>query len=104
MKAIVIGRRLSVNINDFIHGGGTYVRSLVIEESGGLCVHLYEDEVYAFTGLNLDGEEYELLDTVDVPDDIVLKALKIAKINQELNLAKTELMKDSHIIQKLVGG
>lgn len=103
MKAIVIGRKLSANFNDFNHRGGTYVRSLVVEESGGLCIHLVEDKIYAFTGLNLDGKGYDLLDRVDVPDEIVAKALKIAKINEELNLAKAELMKDSQIIQKLVG-
>lgn len=91
MKAVIVGRRNAANVNDFVHGGGTYVRSLVFEQLNGLCIHVIDGQLYAFTGLNLDMGRYDRLGEVEVPQELIDKAMKVAKVYEILDRVLSEV-------------
>ncbi len=103
MKAKLISQRVPDSVLDFGRGGGRLMRRLIIEELGRLCINVVDKQVYAFTGFNLDQEDYALLGTVDVPQEIVDMAVSIAQLDFELKIARAKLyieVKTNSILNK----
>ncbi|KKS94166.1 MAG: hypothetical protein UV68_C0014G0019 [Candidatus Collierbacteria bacterium GW2011_GWC2_43_12] len=87
MIATIIGQKVSMNLNDFIHGGGQYTKRLVIEELDGLTITLMDNHVTAFFGFDLTVEKCDILGEVNVPDDLVEIAVNYASANEAMHKA-----------------
>jgi len=84
MKAKVIRQKVYDGVMDFIHDGGHYINRLVVEEANNLAITPHENEVYAFTGFDLK-DEHEMLSEVEVPDELVEKAVAFVRVKAEFD-------------------
>ncbi|HCQ31522.1 TPA: hypothetical protein DIU27_04040 [Candidatus Collierbacteria bacterium] len=100
MKALIIGQRVSANINDFIHGGGAYVKRMVLPDQG-ICVNIVEDQIYAFFGFVISEQEFDLFGQVEISQTTFDEILKVARLNDELNSARSELIKNVELTKIL---
>ena len=53
-----------------------------------------DKRIYAFTGFQLEEGEYALLEEIEVPNEIIDQAVRIAQLNEELNQASVDLYID----------
>ena len=83
MKATVIRQKVYESEMDRDHGGGQTIKRLVVEKAGNLAITIYNDEVHAFP--NFDMKDAEVIGEVEVPDELVDKALRFAKAKTEFN-------------------
>jgi hypothetical protein len=85
VKAKIISQTVYEGVMDWAHGGGYTVKRLVVEERDNLAITPHHDnQVYAFTGFNLkDG--CEVIGEVEVPDELVEKALAFVRIKAEFD-------------------
>jgi len=89
-------------MNDFVHGGGIYVKRLVFVDPG-VCVNIVDNQIYAFLGFVISEEEFDLFGQVEISQETFEEILKVARLNEELNLARAELLKKEEIVKNLVG-
>jgi len=68
---------------DFTHGFSHTVRRILVPDADNLVITPHEEEVYAWTG-GLEGE-YEVIGEVEVPDELVERALAFARAKQEFD-------------------
>ncbi len=69
---------------DWVHGGGFTVKRLVVEERDNLAITPHNNQVYAFTGFDLKGN-CEVIGEVEVPDELVEKALTFIRVKAEFD-------------------
>ena len=103
MKGLIIGQRISANLNDFNHGGGTYVKRLIFVDPG-ICVNIVDNQVFAFFGFEISKEEFDLFGQVEISQETFEEILKVARLNEELSLAGTELLKKDDLVKSLTSG
>lgn len=84
MKAKIVQQKVYESVMDWNHRGGSIVRRLVIEEKDNLAITPYNDRVYAFTGFDLD-DGCKIIGEVDVPDELIEKALTLIRVKAEFN-------------------
>lgn len=84
MKAKIISETAYEGVMDWAHGGGYTVKRLVVEERDNLAITPHDNQVYAFTGFDLkDG--CEVIGEVEVPDELVEKALAFIRAKAEFD-------------------
>lgn len=92
MKAKLISQMVYDSTLDFIHGMGHTIRRLIIEEKGSLlAIFVYRNNVVALANFSITDGWNELLSEVEVPDELVEKALALTNAQKELNVFKAEL-------------
>lgn len=85
MKATIVSQVVYESVEDYVHGGkGKEVRSLWILEID-LMIIVDGNEVYAFHGFGSESAPYKTLGVVDIPDELVTKALELILVQTELN-------------------
>jgi len=84
MKAKIISQKLYEGAMDWIHGGGYTAKRLVVEEAGNLIITSRDNQVCAFTGFNLE-EDCKVIGEVEVPDELVEKALAFVRAKAEFD-------------------
>lgn len=102
MKGLIIGQRISANLNDFVHGGGTYVKRLIFVDPG-ICVNIVDNQVFAFFGFEISKEEFDLFGQVEISQETFEEILKVARLNEELSLHRDELLKNEELVKSLIG-
>jgi hypothetical protein len=93
MKARIIAQKVSMGVMDYVHGGGSLTKRLVVEEKDNLCITIGEGQLYAFTGFNLDGNEYELVGETEVPDELVEQAFAYTQAKMEFDKLRVQFEK-----------
>ena len=84
MKAKIVSQRVYEGIMDWAHDGGSTVKRLVVEEKNNLAITPHDNQVYAFTGFDLKND-CEVIGEVEVPDELVEKALAFVRIKAEFD-------------------
>lgn len=84
MKAKIISQKVYEGVIGWVHGCGSTVRRLVVEEADNLVITPHDDQVHAFTGFNLK-DNCKVIGEVEVPDELVEKALAFVRAKAELD-------------------
>lgn len=84
MKAKIVRQKVYGSVIDWNHGGGFTVKRLVVEEKDNLAITPHNDQVYVFTGFNLDAD-CEIIGEVEVSNELVEEALAFIRAKAELN-------------------
>ena len=85
MKAKIFSQMVYEGVMDWVHGGGKEVKRLVVEEANNLAITPHNDQVYAFTGFDSTSDGTKLLGEVEVPDELVEKALTFVRAKEEFD-------------------
>ena len=94
MKAKIISQKVYDSMMEWKHRHGYEIKRLVVEEANNLAITLLGSDVYARTGFEFEserhpsGQEPEVLGEIEVPDEIVEKALALVRAQEELNSFK----------------
>jgi hypothetical protein len=83
MKGQIVTQQVYDSILDFTHGFSHTVKRILVPDADNLVITPHEGEVYAWTG-GLEGE-YEVIGEVDVPDELVVRALAFARAKKEFD-------------------
>lgn len=83
LRAKIVEQKVIENALDFVHGGGRYIKRIIVEEKDNLAITPHNNEVYVFTGFNL--KKCEVLGEVEVPDVLVEQAHAFAKAKKEFD-------------------
>jgi len=84
MKAKIIVQMVHEGLTDLTHGGGYQVKRLVVEEKNNLAITPDDNQLYAIIGFDLRND-YEVIGEVEVPDDLVEKALAFVRAKAEFD-------------------
>jgi len=95
LKAKIIGQKVSLSLMDFVHGGGHYMYRFYVPDAKNLVFGVAEDKVFAFTGYDFEKNRPDVLAEVDLADDLVLKAFRLA-------MSKDELQHEASRIEELL--
>lgn len=88
MKATIVSQIVHNGMMDFIHGYSYEIKRLVIESKDNLAITPHNNEILVFTGFKLsDGE---IIGEVEIPDELVEKALAFIKAKAEFDSLKSE--------------
>ena len=97
MKATLIVEKVSNGLNDFVHGGGRRIRRLVVKEVYGITVNLliniFEGDIVAFAGYQIDLNECQVLGEVDISEELVKVAADYVTAKLNLEARKIEFEK-----------
>ena len=90
MKARIIAQKVSMGVMDFVHGGGSLTKRLVVEEKDSLCITIGEGQLFAFTGFDLTKANYELVEETEVPDELVEQAFAYVQAKDKFDKLKDQ--------------
>ncbi|KKT39692.1 hypothetical protein A3K29_02385 [Candidatus Collierbacteria bacterium RIFOXYB2_FULL_46_14] len=76
---------------DYVHGGGHYMRRIFVPEAANLVFGVAEGKVFAFTHYDLEANQPDILAEINLPDELVKKALKLAIATMELSTEKSQI-------------
>jgi hypothetical protein len=87
MKAKIVSQRVYNGVMAWIHDASYNVKRLIVEGADNLAITPHDDQVYAFTSFDLT-DDCEVLGEVEVPDELVEKALAFVRAKAEFNSLK----------------
>lgn len=90
MKAKIVIQVISDSIINGLHGFTHNLKRLVIEEAGNLAIALYDDKIFILTDFKINSG-CQVIGEVEVPDELVAKALAFVSAREELNSLKSEI-------------
>ena len=88
-KGLIVEEKVYEGIMDYAHGGGSIIKRLVIEGENNLAITPHNDQLYAFTGYDL--KRGEVVEEVEVPDEVVKKAINFINSQNEFYKIKGEV-------------
>ena len=68
----------------WVHGRGSTVKRLVVEEADNLAITPHDNQVYALTGFDLK-KDCKVIREVEVPDELVEKTLAFVRAKAEFD-------------------
>ena len=85
MKAKVIRVKVYEGVIAFAHGHSSYVKRLIVQLENGdhLAITPHEEQVHAFLGFTFPA--CEILGEVDLPDELVKKAIAFVQAKKDFD-------------------
>jgi len=88
-QALIVEEKVYEGIMDYAHGGGSTIKRLIIEGENNLAITPHGDQLYAFAEYDL--KRGKIIGKIEVPDELVEKALNFVKSQEEFYKIKEEV-------------
>jgi hypothetical protein len=82
MKGIIVENEIFASTLDCTHGHGQMVKRIIIPEVGNLAITLHGDQIYVFSGYEMDDESKRVKE-IEVPNELVQKAIACKKAQDD---------------------
>lgn len=87
MKGKIVQQQVCDSALEWTHGFSYTIKRIIVPEANNLVITPHKGQIYVFTGLKGDHEE---IAEVDVPDELVNKALAFHHAKVEFNLLRNK--------------